>query len=409
MYPSLIYLDRYHNEGTRNYSDQAGYTEALEQYRPNAETPWFKLTPFSLRRDMVNIYTAGPHPKLEQQYLPGNQAIFCIHPQVLQSVDHDPFLQTVLQAASPLPPIPVIPSSSTRTLYVDSKELPAHALKVHFPFKVSRYSRKMRDEVIEQAINVSLELEHHIAALDENFAFLREVLGLSIKQQQIVPKQEMLRGEHWGYLVREMTPFPQSTERRYLIPGFALHGANYFAPNTPPLLIELIASRHPLEYLLEQLMFPIIRHWVHCYLLLGYMLEPHGQNVLLEVNVQGDIQRVVHRDLSVGIDMRRRRDQGLPEENLNMYNRMETGAFLSITYDMFMGHHFFDPVIACAQKYFPTLQRKDFLEPCRTLFGNLFPDHDAYMPPTVHYFSSQRDAFGKPFYQDTCKKPTWRP
>lgn len=30
-----------------------------------------------------------------------------------------------------------------------------HALKVHFPFRVSRYGRKMRDEVIEQGKNVN--------------------------------------------------------------------------------------------------------------------------------------------------------------------------------------------------------------------------------------------------------------
>ncbi|MGD8242321.1 MAG: IucA/IucC family protein [Desulfobacterales bacterium] len=70
------------------------------------------------------------------------------------------------------------PSASSRTLYVQDDQVP-HAVKVHLPFKISRYGRKMRDEVIAQAINVSVELEKGINRLDDRFAFLREVIGVA--------------------------------------------------------------------------------------------------------------------------------------------------------------------------------------------------------------------------------------
>ncbi len=410
MYPSLTYLDRYHNEGTRTYSDQSEYTEAMESFRPDSATPSFDLTLFSLPREQVHIYLANPDEELRRFYIPNErQALFCVHPQVIRMADTDEFLPIVQQYSSEQISLQVSPSSSTRTVYVNHSGLPPHALKVHFPFKISRYGRKMRDEVIEQAINVSKELELYAPSLDPQFAFLREVIGISINAPSVFAYGEG-RGEHWGYLVREMTPFPASSPgQKYLIPGFALYGSNYFNPDLKPLLPDLIGSDSPLKYILEQIMFPIIRHWVHCFLQLGYMLEPHGQNVLLEVNAKGDIERIVHRDLSVGIDMRRRRDNSLADTNLNMYNRMESGGFLSITYDMFMAHHFFTPLITCARKYFPNLRNEDFQKPCRRLFAELFPNHRLYMPDTVYYFSSERDEFNKPLYNDTGMTPAWRP
>jgi hypothetical protein len=156
------------------------------------------------------------------------------------------------------------------------------------------------------------------------------------------------------------------------------------------------------------MMLPIIRHWVQGFLHFGYLLEPHGQNVLFEVK-ENRIMRIVHRDLSWGLDMRRRRDLGLSNENLNQYNRMETGEFASITYDMFMGSHFFDRIVqTCLEKY-PKLRKQDFTGPCQKEFSVCFPNHGDYIPATVHYFSEKRDGFNKPLFRDTGRNPDWRP
>ncbi|MFC1662236.1 IucA/IucC family C-terminal-domain containing protein, partial [Gemmatimonadota bacterium] len=141
----------------------------------------------------------------------------------------------------------------------------------------------------------------------------------------------------------------------------------------------------------------------------GLILEPHGQNVLLEVDAGGTVRRIVHRDLSMGIDMRRRRDLQLPDEDLNNYNRMESGQFNSIAYDKFMGGHFFDHLLALLEQRFPGLEREDFRSPCRDEFARLFPEHSRYLPRTIHYFSEERDQFGKPLFQDTGRAPAWRP
>ena len=178
----------------------------------------------------------------------------------------------------------MVPSSSTRTLYVADPGVP-HAIKAHFPFKISRYTRKMRDEVIEQAVNVSQELENGIEQLDNRFAFLREVIGVVHKNLD----PDSARGENWGYLVRDMIPFPRHADRGSLVPGFALYGEDYYDPTTPLLLFDLIGEQDPLRSVLDNIMLPIVRHWIGCFLQFGFMLEPHGQNVLFEMNKDNSV------------------------------------------------------------------------------------------------------------------------
>lgn len=401
--PPLSYLERYRNEGTRTYSKHSDYTEAAPHYQPGSEQSGFNVHVFKVPRRRVNIYVANPPDSLGAMYVDREYPLFCVHPQVIETCADEPYVAMLKQVGVSMDVIAVEPTSSTRTLNVKG-DIP-HALKLHFPFRVSRYGRKMRDEVIEQAVAVSLEMENQVGCFDESFAFLREVIGVSFENLDTTSQRQ----ENWGYLVRDMVPFPLVGEWRSLVPGFALYGKDLFDSKKEPLLYELVGDNDPLEYVLENLMLPIVRHWVQCYRSLGFMLEPHGQNVLLEVDEDQRICRIVHRDLSVGIDMRRRSDNGLDSTHLNTYNRMDYGEFCSITCDMFMGSHFFDRVVECCLERYDQLSAEDFREPCRNLFAELFPDHDRYIPRDIHYFSEMRDRFNKPLYQNTGRRPVWRP
>ncbi|PWI32146.1 hypothetical protein DI392_17445 [Vibrio albus] len=404
--PHLYYLERYRNKGTRTYSRHSSYTEAEHAYQPDSDSEKFGLNILHLSREWVNIYLANPEEKLKQKYIGHDTIHFCIHPQLQESPAVDPYLKKLQAQAIATSETTVIPSSSTRTLFVLEDDTP-HAVKVHFPYKVSRYTRKMRDEVVEQAINVSSELEHNISKMDYDFAFLREVIGISVKEETEAQHDE--RGENWGFVIRDMTPFPRTDDPRSLIPGFALYGEDYYQPDTAPLLYELIGDKDPLEFILSKIMLPVIRHWIDCFRYFGYMIEPHGQNVLLEVNNESDITRIVHRDLSVGIDMRRRKDLGLSNAHLNNYNRMDHCAFHSITYDRFMGNHFFNRLVECCISKYPHLKKEDFTLPCQQEFAGRFPEYRDYFPDNIWYFSEKRDKYNKPLYEDTGSTPEWRP
>lgn len=405
LLPHLYYLERYRNKGTRTYSNQSSYTEAADSYRPDSDSEQFALKVLKLPKEMVNIYLANPPQALKDIYIGEQEVNFCVHPQLLESSSSEPFLTNYLPLTKQFDTLTVIPSSSTRTLFVIGHK-PEHAVKVHFPFKVSRYTRKMRDEVVEQAINVSSELENNIDKMSDDFSFLREVIGISFKEERRSPNE---RGENWGFVIRDMRPFPQVQAPRSLIPGFALYGEDYYNKDSTPLLYDLIGSEDPKTFVLDNIMLPIIRHWAECFRHFGYLMEPHGQNVLIEVDKANLITRIVHRDLSVGIDMRRRRDIGLSDKGLNNYNRMEESAFHSIAYDRFMGNHFFNRLVECCIAGYPHLSKEDFTRPCQREFARRLPEYRDYFPENIWYFSEKRDRYNKPLYEDTGERPEWRP
>lgn len=402
--PSLTYLERYRNEGTRTYSDLASFTECRPEYQPTIGEAEFDVPVWVLPREELCVYRADPPSALESHYVPDDGALFAVHPQVVHDAANDRWLERTRALGRPAEPVRVSPGASTRTLYVIDAT-PAHALKVHFPFRISRYGRRMRDEVIAQAIAVSAEVQRWGGGGDPRFAFLREVLGVTHPRE---PSDDT-RGENWGYLVRDLRPYPPVGADRPLVPGFALYGRDRFDPGVEPLVFDLVETADPLAWALEHVMLPIVRQWVSCYRALGFILEPHGQNVLLEVGEGGDVTRIVHRDLSVGIDMRRRRDEGLSDGVLNAYNRFEDGVFASIAYDRFVGGHFFTYLAKTLIERYPTLRIEDFVAPCRDAFGASFPDHERYLPRSVHYFAQERDRHGKPGYEDTGERPVWRP
>nr|WP_319394756.1 IucA/IucC family protein [uncultured Desulfobacter sp.] len=404
--PKFQYLERYRNKGTRTYSSHSEYTDAIVKYRPDSTQEKFSLCGYELPLEQLTIYTANPPDEIKRKYFQSGRALFCIHPQILEMAPDDPYVKHIASSHLGRKNITVVPSSSTRTLFVEGQKSP-HALKVHFPFKISRYTRKMRDEVIEQAINVSIEMERGIHRMDKRFAFFREVIGVAHKNLD----PGAVRCENWGYLVRDMTPFPyiDANPRRIMIPGFSLYGEDYFKANVPLLLFQLMQKQDPVQFVLKNIMLPIIRHWVDCFLNFGYILEPHGQNIVFELDEALTIRRIVHRDLSIGIDMRRRRDLQLSSTNLNHHNRMENFEFHSITYDRFMGGHFFDRIVLACQEHYPNLKKEQFTEPCKDEFVKIFPNHKKYLPDSIWYFSEERDEFNKPLYRNTKQKPEWRP
>ncbi len=426
--PALDYLERHRNGGTRSYSAHAAYTECRPEYRPDHPSSSFELPTWVMPRESLSVYSADPPTALQSRVVAEGGVRFHIHPQVLAQCLDDPYRRRTLDLGRRLPPLLVSPTASTRTLRVID-DGPEYALKVHFPFRVSRYGRRMRNEVIEQAVAVSRLVQRWCAPAAvassapaagprDDFAFLREVIGVShpphdddhAGQSNDVPD----RGEQWGYLVRDMSPYPPRPDpgdgrSGGLVPGFALYGRDAFDPLAPPLLFSLADPLDPVEWIVERIMLPVIRHWIDAYRELGLILEPHGQNLLLDVDAGGRVTRLVHRDLSVGIDMRIRRSRGLSDDGLNGYNRFEDGAFASIAYDRFIGNHFFGPLLEQGLGAADEGRLQAIRETCRDAFEAWFPDHADWLPPTEHYFSEVRDAHGKPLYHDTGIAPRWRP
>ncbi len=110
--PPFSYLERYRNEGTRTYSPHAAYTEADEAYRPNIGRSQFTLPLFEVPRNRMIVYTANPPDTLAETYLPGDRAVFVIHPQVIKAADRDPYVRLTDSICTNQRSLTVEPTSS---------------------------------------------------------------------------------------------------------------------------------------------------------------------------------------------------------------------------------------------------------------------------------------------------------
>ena len=66
---------------------------------------------------------ANPDPEILARYVTDEHVVFPIHPQTLTEAGSDPYVLLTLASGEKVSPVRVLPSSSTRTLYVDGHEV----------------------------------------------------------------------------------------------------------------------------------------------------------------------------------------------------------------------------------------------------------------------------------------------
>ncbi|MCC6751812.1 MAG: hypothetical protein IT371_29435 [Deltaproteobacteria bacterium] len=143
------------------------------------------------------------------------------------------------------------------------------------------------------------------AALPASFAALPEVLTA-------IP-----RGMPEGGMIIRLIPEGVIAGRTQCMPLFALHSPG---PNgAMPALVEMIRrSGQPAEtFIRERVIAPCVRQWIELSVKNGITSEPHGQNVLLELDARGlPTGTVVNRDFGgfwVDFEHRGRLGLWLPE------------------------------------------------------------------------------------------------
>ncbi|NGX56594.1 MAG: hypothetical protein K1060chlam5_00837 [Candidatus Anoxychlamydiales bacterium] len=399
------------NEGTRTYSPEASYTEAIDKYRPLPNNPSFEIPSFVLPISEVNVYTANPDIKIAAFFLTKDKVVFCVHPQILDAQKFPSKLKEKFEK----PPfqLSVTPTASTRSVVVmNHEDMPSFGMKLHFPFKISRFQRRVTDAHVKLGISCTKEVQRGI---DENklpprFALIRDTIGISLKK---FPEDDCSA----GFLVREMTPYPYTKDSREIIPGFALYGNCLTNPKKLPYIVELIemlGEKDPKKFTLENIYFPIIQAFIEGYKNLGVLFELHGQNTLIEYDKEtGRPTRIVMRDsTSLCIDKNQRKRLGLSSDQFS-YGLIEDPELvkhkLSQRYDYFMGHHFFEYLATTLEKHFK-IPKNEIYQACKDEFKRLFPEHEQYMPKTVYEFSDKRDPVtGSPVLTDSKKAPLWRP
>lgn len=365
---SLLYMERYVNEGAKTYSILASRTEAAPRYRPESEQPSFDLVTVFMPPDRVSVHQAGCPSALSSRYLTEKGVLFPIHPDTWDC-DDVPGIADI-RAMQRAPAIQVAPTASTRTVLVMEADgdVPTHFIKLHYPFYISRFKRKLRRKDIHNAVAATRELASITAP---EFAYLPEIMGGIFGAGE----------EAWGYLLREATAHPP-VDGRFLIPCFALYAGDTLDPGRAPLLVQLIdhLQADPATFVVEELIGPIIECWSRVSHERGLLLQSHAQNLLLEVDDNLTPCRIVHRDLDVWIDLAVREEAGLSNPFIDIALRPDkvhpVDQFYSLIYDRFMGRGFFDYLLRLLSSHYGVNQEA-IRQAVREIFHGCSPTRSA--------------------------------
>lgn len=371
------YAERYLGVGTRSYSSYAGDLDIDRRYHPQLGEPNFALRTFVVPAGPTNV--GGGSVTLPDWYRRPDGFLLPVHPEIESLVN--------LADLAPGPVLDVVPSANARTVFVtrmDGAPVEPHFVKLHYPRRLSRFTRRLRKPDIELQVWAAREL---VAA------------GLPVMP-------ELGGGWHpdgWGFLVRALDTGPGFT-----VPLFSLYGNDSGHPDDPPLLRQLIdASGEPaLSYVADRVVEPMVRMWVRAALRTGCLLETHGQNTLFRFTMDG-YSAVGYRDSATYVDASRRPGRSLPPTNVIPRDvPMPAEEVYSLTYDSFMGHHALSYVAALVQAFYGV--RPELLhEVARAAFASessgLVP-----MPSSTFYYDDALHDNDHWKLVDTGRPPRWR-
>ena len=298
----------------------------------------------------------------------------------------------------------VSPTASGRTVLATNE---GFFVKLAYSKQLGRLTRHLGEEKLNSAHEVTQQLVRAVETgmANPQFAFLREDYGrvaflpindIERAKNDKVPQTNIDNGKYeMGCLFRELKPFPYIKETEHLIPFFSLFGHEY-SPTTQkrlrkqgvPLVIQLFEKQDkPIEeFITRDLIFPLLHAYFDALLLGGVELEAHAQNMLLTIDSNFKVKRIVCRDLeSAGRDatlmdyLKIQYTHGsgykynvlLEKEVDQKYAKWYiTHSFM---FDFKLGEYIITPLLATIKKHFPCFDKAGVIKAIR-LYNKQFID-----------------------------------
>ena len=335
---SLDYMERYVNDGSPSgftFVNSTSYDTC-----PNSEKKTFNLYRVIYPREWG--ITIGVFPSvLKDSSVTSFYDSLLIHPDCVCYFDELEVKETDLC---------VVPTSSARTVRMLDFN---YYLKLNYFGIIGRIKRNL---TINHAL-ASYEITNILNNLIKKEKYDRLCFLPESSAKIILNPCEKVDA---GIVVRDCQQVGKSASRiEYKIPFFSLFSTDKKMPSDKPLLIQLINLHRedPIDFILKEIIFPII----DCYfeLIIDEGLEPewHAQNLLLGLDKNMKIQSFIMRDLeSIDVDeeMRLRAGKKTPLSfypykhiNSNQYNYQIKHSFM---YDFKLCKYLIEPIIICICK-----------------------------------------------------------
>lgn len=237
----------------------------------------------------------------------------------------------------------VSPTASVRTVKAINED---YYIKLSYPGYIGRFERNLDDYHISASLEAN-DILHTLEGnknMDRRFAFFPEN-GASLLKYGIFKT---------GCVFRDAQPIGHNASNiKYIIPGFSLFGKDKGSPNDTPLLQQILKkTKNPEDYLLRQIILPLIDIYFGCVFEEGILPEMHAQNVLFGFDENNDVKSIILRDMeSVNRDKTIRKKLGknftTPIYELDAETQKIRHSFF---YDHKLGEYLAEPIINCAAK-----------------------------------------------------------
>lgn len=337
---SFIYLERYVNEGS-----PSGFSNITtsKSTAPRGENSSFDIFEVEFGSDIL-IESFGFSNMLQS-----SKNSILVHPDLINEQVLKKHNVNIINSFT------AFPTASGRTVKVLGSD---YFLKLTY----NKYLGRTERQIAKKHILASLEITNDITEVfnnskrsEQRFAFLKEVYG----KLAYLPR---INDDHyeWGFIVRESQPYPYRDENEMMIPCFSLFSPDSKSPDDLPLLIQLfmVQQKSPESFILEDLIFPIFESFFKILLSCGIGMEAHAQNVLVSINEEFKISRIIFRDMESAY-----RDQPL-REFLNVNSTITNCGYKilnssdynysimhSFMFDFKLGEYLISKIIECANKY----------------------------------------------------------
>ncbi|MFG1946558.1 IucA/IucC family C-terminal-domain containing protein [Nonomuraea sp. NPDC048826] len=390
------YAERYLGAGTRAYSRFSQDLEISEPYHPQLGLERFAVPTFRVPPGRGAFLRNALESATVKHYQGGDGFLLPVHPETL-AFPGLPDLDVLTERG---PDLTVVPSANARTVFVErigGEPVEPHFVKLHYPRRLSRFTRRLRRPIISVQLWVAEELS---------------AAGLPVLPEVAAGVLGADPAESWGFLVRETRPRgPAAATPRFTVPLFALYGQDVRRPDDPPLVAQLAArsGEDPAGWLAGRVIAPMVRLWLEAVSATGCVPEPHGQNTLVAFDPDGRRTAILYRDCGVYVDPATRADLGLtrdlpPVNVISRDIRQPRERVFSLTYDSFMGHHALERLARVAADTLG-VDPEHLRRAAREAFA---AGPDVELPPTVHYYEDRLQDNGRWDLVDTGEAPAWR-
>ncbi len=279
-----------HNNQDPNFAPEKGQIFEVKTYWVSAERmhgflgdniPSEFRTMFSRVKNGVTEYRLAVHPESVSLY-----------EEVVRGAEQGKSLWATATA-----------SSRTLLVWEHGKESMPFFAKLSLNKEIGGVVRTIPKSEVVRSVGINNVLHAESSKLPEHFSFIPEVASM-------IPKG-MDRG---GMIIRTIPPELMSGKVKY-VPLFSLYASP--PEGGPPLLARMIekSGMEPSEFVKTRIIEPMAKQWFDMVVDFGVQMEPHAQNVLIELGKDGlPTGRFLHRDLGgFTVDFEHRKKLGIEE------------------------------------------------------------------------------------------------